>query len=139
MDPYKFKASKLIAGMLLITTFFTNCSKDNSGKSSNCISYEQAFVSKVDGDKKGRVNQEMTFQVYFGCHSGCGQFSSFQESVSGNTRTVIVNAKYEGCICTMDAPTRMVSYKFTPSESGVYYLRFPKAENAYLTDTLTIQ
>lgn len=135
MGTCKFKAPKLITGALMITTLFTSCGKSNN----KCLSYEQAFVSKVDGSKTGKVNQIMTFQVYFGCHSGCGQFSSFNENVVGNTRTIIVTAKYEGCFCTTDAPTRMATFSFTPSQPGIYYLKFLKFSNTYFVDTLTIQ
>lgn len=120
MYSYKLILLKQIAGLLLVIALFTNCGKKNS----NCLSYEDTFVSKVDGSKTGKVNQVMTFQVYFGCHSGCGQFSSFKENVVGNIRTVIVNAKYEGCTCTADAPTRMATFSFTPSQPGTYYLKF---------------
>ncbi|MCD6010796.1 MAG: hypothetical protein K0Q79_658 [Flavipsychrobacter sp.] len=134
MSYNKLNTPLRIAGMLLITALFTNCGKDNN----KCLSHEQAYVSKVEGNKTGKVNQVMTFQVYFGCNSGCGQFGSFDENLSGNTRTVIVKAKYEGCICTADAPTRVATYSFTPSQPGTYYLKFLKTPNAYSTDTVTI-
>lgn len=134
MDSYKFKVPKLFIGVLVITLLFTNCDK----KDNKCLSYKQAFVSKVEGSKTGKVNQVMTFQVYFGCNSGCGQFGSFDENISGNTRTIIVEAKYEGCFCTMDAPTRVTTYSFTPSQPGTYYLKFLKFNNAYLIDTLIV-
>lgn len=110
------------------------CAKDKV-----CLSYEQAFVGHVDGNSIGQINQEINFQVSFGCHNGCGQFGHFEEIVSGNTRTIIVNAKYEGCACTQDAPSRTATYKFKTSQAGTYLLKFQQANNTFLTDTLTVQ
>ncbi len=96
------------------------------------MSYERAFVSKVEGSTTGQVNQEIALQVYFGCHNGCGQFGNFEENISANTRTIIVNAKYEGCVCTQEVPVRIGSYKFKTSQAGIYYLKFLKESNTYL-------
>lgn len=85
------------------------------------------------------VNQEIILTVSFGCYNGCGQFGSFDEVISGNATTITVNAKYEGCICTQDAPIRQTTYKFKKSQAGTFDLKFLQAENTYLIHTITVQ
>lgn len=124
---------------ILKTTIFFVIACVSCRNDKNCLLYEQAFVSKVEGSSNGQINQEISLQVYFGCNNGCAQFGNFEENISGNTRTIIVNARYEGCFCIQIAPTLIETYKFKTSQAGTYYLKFLQRNNTYLTDTLTIQ
>ena len=120
--------------LLFIEISYISCSKEH-----NCLSYEKAYVTKVDGNSNGHINEELILQVYFGCHNSCGQFGNFEESTSGNTRLIVVNAKYEGCACTDIAPEKSTTYKFKTSQAGTYYLKFYRTDSTYLIDTLSIQ
>jgi hypothetical protein len=105
----------------------------------NCSSIQQAYIGKVDGSKTGNINQDISFTVYFGINSGCGKYGSITETVSGNTRTVSVNAKYEGCACTAMAGVITTNYIFKTSQAGIYYFKFSQGNNSFIIDTLTIQ
>ena len=96
-------------------------------------------MTKIEGANSALVNQEIILTVSFGCYSGCGQFGNFNEVISGNTTTISVNAKYEGCICTQDAPIRQTTYKFKKSQTGTFDLKFLQTENTYLTHTIIVQ
>src|SRR5688572_10923780 len=117
--------------LTVFTISFGSCSKNNIDK--DCLEYTRAFVSKVEGPSTGQINQEVNFQVYFGVHNGCGQFGNFEESIEANSRLIKVIAKYEGCICTQDAPGRIGDYKFRTSQTGTYFLKFLQVNNNYLT------
>lgn len=104
-----------------------------------CLSFTKAPVIKVEGANAALVNQEIILTVFFGCYNGCGQFENVNETTAGNSTTIIVNAKYEGCICTQDAPIRQTTYKFKKSIPGTFELRFLQAENTYLTHTIIVQ
>jgi hypothetical protein len=129
------RVSIILAGTVFSVLVFANCIKPIEDK--NCVSFEKAGVVKVDGPNTGLVNQDLALNVSFGCLSGCGQFGYFEQSENGDTTLLRVNAKYEGCICTMDAPIRITEYKFRKTRPGTYYLKF-WANNGYLVDTVTI-
>ena len=126
---------------LIFCTFFIvllfSCDKQQD--KNNCLSYKRAPVISIAGPNIASVNQEVFLTVSFGCFNGCGQFGNFEETITGNTSTINVNAKYEGCICTQDAPIRTTSYKFKKSQTGIYELKFSQGENSYLTHTINVQ
>lgn len=120
---------------LIITLL--GCEKKQEDDS--CLSFNKAPVTKIEGSNSALVNQEIILTVSFGCYNGCRQFGSFDEVISGNATTITVNAKYEGCICTQDAPIRQTTYKFKKSQAGTFDLKFLQAENTYLIHTITVQ
>ncbi len=119
---------------LIITLL--GCNKIPGGR---CLSFAKAPVTKIEGANAALVNQEIILTVFFSANNGCGQFGNFDEATSGNTTTIIVNAKYEGCICTEDLPIRQTIYKFKKSQSGTFDLKFLQTDNIYLTHTIIVQ
>ncbi|MFI5221849.1 MAG: hypothetical protein ACHQK8_05960 [Bacteroidia bacterium] len=110
----------------------------NNPDNNNCSSNPLAPVTKVDGSKIGTASQPMPFIVYFPGNSGCAQSGVLTESVSGNTRTISVNVKYVGCVCTAIASVMQINYTFTPVAAGTYYLKFTQDNNTFLIDTLAV-
>ncbi|HSN59462.1 MAG TPA: hypothetical protein VLR49_00900 [Ferruginibacter sp.] len=104
-----------------------------------CVSFSKAGVTKIEGPLTASVSQEIPLTVSFSCMNGCGQFGNFEESTVGNTTTIILNAKYEGCVCTQDIPTRQISYSFKRIQAGTYILKFWETPNSFLTHTITVQ
>lgn len=104
-----------------------------------CLTYRQAPTISVEGPSTGRVDEAVPLTVSFGAINGCGQFSRFIETGSGTTRTVHVQARYAGCICTQVAPTLQTTYTFKAAQPGVYEIKFWKADNSFLTHTITVQ
>ncbi|MBS1752883.1 MAG: hypothetical protein R2765_12490 [Ferruginibacter sp.] len=134
MTDNKFIISTFFA---FIIVCFLSC--DKTPDDNKCLSYTQAPVTKVEGPNTGNVNQDINLIVSFGCFNGCGQFGKFEQTSDGDTTTINVIAKYEGCICTQDAPIRQTTYKFKATQPGIYFLKFLQTEKAYLTDTIQIQ
>jgi hypothetical protein len=60
------------------------------------------------------------------------------ETESGNSKTIEVEAKYEGCVCTLNIPIRKVNYDFTASKSGDYQLNFKSSPTEFITANITI-
>ncbi|SFB95003.1 hypothetical protein SAMN05421780_10272 [Flexibacter flexilis DSM 6793] len=121
--------------------FWGDCCKDLEckDKDSDCTSYRNEAVNEVDGPSTGLVNQELNYTVSFSCYNGCGDFGKFEEAVgANNTRTISVVAKYQGCMCTQDVPSRRATYKFKAIQAGTYYLKFQQNGTNYLTKTVTI-
>ena len=128
------KYRSIVPGIVLACTL-AGC----KAEADKCISYTAAPVTAVTGAITGNVNQDIPLAVSFGCFNGCGQFGSIQESSSGDTTIIHVVAKYEGCICTQDAPTRQTGYIFRRSQPGVYPLKFMQFDNHYILHTITVQ
>ena len=115
----------------------SSCNKTQGDN--KCLSYIKAPVIKVEGPNTGLVNQDINLTVSFGCFNGCGQFGNFEQTSNGDTTTINVIAKYEGCLCTLDAPLRQTTFKFKVTQTGTYYLKFLQTGKTYLTDTIRVQ
>ena len=103
-----------------------------------CVTFQNEGIEAVEpvatNDMAGYA-----YQLMFHCSNGCGDFDSVQETVDGNTRTIKVLAKYEGCICTQDIPERQGLYTFAPAQSGTYTLKFDKGDGTFLTETIVVE
>lgn len=123
---------------LIIAVFILwGCNKNKDEQP--CVSFSKARVIKLEGPITASVNQEIPLTVSFSCNNGCGQFGNFEESTFGNTTTIVLNAKYEGCVCTQDIPTRQTLYTFKRTQTGTYILKFWETESSFLTHTITVQ
>lgn len=98
----------------------------------------RAFVTTVTGAATATVNQEIDLNVFFGVVNSCGLFESFTETTSGNSTTINVAARYNGCYCTQTAQTRNTVYKFKRTAAGTYNLLFYLSETSFLTYTITV-
>ncbi len=121
----------------LLVLSLVSCTKTTDEPT--CISFKTGPVTKIDGATAALVNQEILLAIDFTSFNGCGQFNKFEETANGNETTIIVNAKYEGCVCTQDLPTRQAIYKFRKSQAGTYTLKFLQSDNIYLNHTVTVQ
>ncbi len=140
IDKTIFMTWKCFSPFIFCTSFIIllfGCNKQQN--KDNCLSYKKAPGISIVGANTALVNQEVVLTVSFGCFNGCGQFGNFEETIAGNTSTINVNAKYEGCICTQDAPIRTALYKFKKSQTGTYELKFFQGENSYLSYTIIVQ
>ncbi|MEO5968238.1 MAG: hypothetical protein ABIP68_03240 [Ferruginibacter sp.] len=130
------KYLKIPAIFILFSITVIGCTKN---KNEHCISYAFAPVTNVTGNNTALVNQELNLNVSFVCINGCGQFGNFEESNSANNTIIKVNAKYEGCVCTQDVPTRSTVYKFKKSEAGIYELKFWQTDTTFYNYTIIVQ
>jgi hypothetical protein len=127
-----------LSSILVFTIQLSSCSKSKEDDAL-CTSFSIGTVTKVEGPKTATVNQTIALNVYFTCFNGCGNFGNYEQTVSGNTSTIKVMAKYQGCICTQDIPARQSLYNFSAAQAGTYYLKFLQANDLYLIDTITVQ
>lgn len=123
----------LLPSVLLLLMMSCSEKQDNT-----CIENRIAYVNSINSPSTGFVNQNITIEVSFGVNNGCGNFGKFIESQNGNTKTIEVEARYEGCVCTMDAPTRKINYVFKTQNSGNYILKFKSSSTEFITANLTI-
>lgn len=129
----KLKFTSLL--LLLLSVSIFSCNNDDENR---CISITNEFVSAVNAPSTGIVDETISIEVDFRVFNGCGQFNRFIENINGNSRTIEVEAIYDGCTCTTDAPTRSVNYDFVASTAGDYELNFRSNTNEFITVTITI-
>lgn len=104
-----------------------------------CIRYEQRPVISADVPAIGNVNKIIPIKIKFNVLNGCGSFDSLTETNLGNTKTISIKAKYEGCFCTQNIPIIETTYNFTPTKTGIYRFKFSKENGESLTYSINIQ
>lgn len=132
------KKEKLQFLIILFSLLFikAGCKKDSDNK---CISLLEAPVAEVSGPGTGSVNQDIPFTVAFDISNGCGQFSEFEVTSSGNTKNIKVIARYEGCICTQIFARFERIYNFKATQAGTYLLQFKQADGNLISKSIIIQ
>jgi len=129
---------KLFALLFISATVLTSCEGENEEPLvDNCINFIETGINSVS-EIPGDFASGTAYRVTFNCSSGCGNFDSFEEIVEGNTRTIKVIAKYEGCTCTDDTPLREATYGFNPTVPGIYTLKFLKTDGTFFTETFVV-
>lgn len=104
-----------------------------------CISYEHANVISANVPTSGNLNQTIPINITFGIYNGCGGFGNITETNSGNTKTITVNAKYEGCYCTQVIGEVQTTYNFIPTTTGNHIIKFLQPNGNFLTYNINIQ
>tara|TARA_R110002049_G_scaffold306173_2_gene504188 strand:+ start:1018 stop:1419 length:402 start_codon:yes stop_codon:yes gene_type:complete len=131
----KLKALNFIT-IIFISSLIISC--DNDDKENGCISTKTEYVTSVDSPTTGMVNEKISIEINFQVFNGCGGFGKFIETENGNIKTIEVEAKYEGCICTQDAPIRTTNYEFIANSTGNYELNFKSSPTEFITVYMTI-
>ena len=122
---------------IVIFGIVMSCNDDNK-EEDECITNKIEYVTSVNSPNTVTINDTVNIEVNFRVFNGCGRFGKFIESQNGNIRNIEVEAKYEGCICTQDAPIRTVNYEFKTANSGNYELKFKSSPTEFITVNLTI-
>ena len=123
--------------LIFISSLLISCDKDDD-KNKECIEYEIGNVTTINAPTTGTVNETINIEVNFQVFNGCGRFGKFIETENENVKTIEVEAKYEGCICTQDIPIRTTNYEFTASNAGEYVLNFKSSPTEFITVNLII-
>ena len=120
--PMKYRLHLILLIFLLV---FVSC---NSEDSDECTENRTAYITAIDAPDSTQINEPVLVGVY----NGCGQFGKFIESIDENVRTIAVEARYSGCMCTQDAPIRTIQYEFVTSETGLYTLKFKSGLESFI-------
>ena len=131
----KRKKISFLAYLFLLALFLSSCGKSYL---ESCKSTIHTTLSSVTGPDTAWTNNINSFQVYFDTYNGCGQFSHFEETSSGNTKTIKVFAKYESCVCTQIIKSVREAYNYTVPQTGTYIFNFVQPDNTYITHTVTV-
>ena len=132
MKKFRLQAVALV---LVVTAAFTSCSKDDDNDGPVT---KTAFVTTVTGPTTGTINQELVMAVAFTVDNNCGSFNKFVETSVTNTKTIEVQAKYEGTNCGTTATVKNTTYKFKATAAGTYILKFKKSATEFVTQTVVV-
>lgn len=128
---------KTIFILLISLIFLESCSDDDE---ENCIDFEEvANVTAVEAPETATVNEPVDVSVDFSVDNSCGEFANFDESLSGTTRTIEVEAVYEGCACAEVITPREVTYTFIPEQAGEHTLRFRSGTDEFIEETIMVE
>lgn len=110
---------------IIITLFMfitSSCSNDDDNSVAN---YKLTYAISADAASPvGFVGETILIDISFVVMNGCGEFGRFIESGIGLNKNILIEAKYEGLICTQDLPIRKTTYEFTPNAPGEYVFKF---------------
>jgi hypothetical protein len=132
------KASVIILGCFVVPTLIFSACKKQTEETGECIGYTTAQVIEVTGPNMVLVNQETDYKMKFYLTDGCGNFENVESTSNGYTITISLIAKYKGCICTQVLLYGETSYKFKPTQTGIYYLKFIQPNKTHFIDTVTV-
>lgn len=122
--------------ILIIFGLFNSCNDDDGEE--KCISTGIGYVTSVNSPTSGQVDETIVIELDFIVINGCGDFGEFIETQNNNVLNITIEAKYEGCICTQDIPTRKINYQFSPESAGDYELNFRSSQTEFITVNLSI-
>ena len=131
----KIKHVSFSMSLFLVTFILNSCGKSYL---ETCKSTIHTTISSVEGGDSIRMNSLKSLEVYFNTYNGCGQFSHFEETSNGNTKTIKVFAKYEGCACTQVVKNVREAYNYTVSQTGTYIFDFVQPDNSHIIRTITV-
>lgn len=128
--------SLVLFKIFILFILLFSCSKADEQQ---CDYSNPTYVTSVSAATNiGKVNETINIKVNFQVSSGCGGFGRFIETENGNSKTIQVEAKYVGCVCTQNAPIIAVNYKFIAQTKGNYTLNFKSSETEFITVNFTI-
>lgn len=124
----------VIALILFMTIGISSCSKEDDPS----VTTKKAFAITVEGPETGISNKELIFSITYGVENSCVRFNKFTETTTDNAKTISIETIYENKICTQVPLIEIATYKFTPTATGTYILKFEKSATDYITKTVII-
>ena len=129
----KKKNFVLMISILLTVVLFFGCTDTSE------YYYVTEYVIAVNSPTTGMVNETSNIEVLFRISgSSCYKSAEFIETSNGNSRNIEIVAKYEGDVCTFDAPIETITYQFITNNVGDYELKFKSSPTESITINLTI-
>ena len=111
---------------------------EDCGIPNQCLSFSHAPVITAAVPLTGIVNNSISIPITFSVNNGCGSFGNITETNLGNTKTLVVNAKYLGCICTLAMGEIVTNYNFIPTIIGNQIIKIAQPDGSFLSYNINI-
>lgn len=103
-----------------------------------CISYNHAFVVSTIVPTTAIVNIPIQIPITFSINNGCGSFGNITETNIANAKTLTVNAKYTGCVCTQVMGEVQTTYNFTPTTTGNQIIKIAQPDGTFMNYNIIV-
>jgi hypothetical protein len=129
---------------ILVLLFAASCTKSEMKDLANpddFIVVKQAAIASVNGPTTATVDQEVTFNISWPYNGDCEKFNSFKtDTLSDTTNIKLFTSTNKLEDCTGKEVKRSNVFKFKPTKSGTYYLKFFGADSLAtpIIDTLKV-
>lgn len=133
---------KSVLTVLFLATALISCSNDNDEEQPIIPEFtvKTALVTEVKGPEKGKVNEELSYDVTYLVDSACAQFGKISEVTIGTEKGLQVEAKYPSGACTLQVPgPQKTVYKFKSTAKGTFDIKFKKSETEFVTAKVVIE
>jgi hypothetical protein len=124
--------------LLVIAATLISCSVKDT-ELNNCISFKKEFVTKVTAPLTAKPDESVAIEVQFVVNNGCGSFRRFIETGDLYSKTIEVEARYEGCYCIQIMMEITETYYFIAGSSGNYELKFRSGDNEFIIVNITVE
>lgn len=129
----------IVLGILLFPLFsLISCSDDDDDGEICLDEVYTEDITSVDAPETATVGEVIEIPVDFQVMNSCGEFYQFKESGTEMTRTITVEAVYNGCNCAEVIETKTATYEFIPEENGEYTLNFTSGPTEFITVTIDV-
>ena len=116
---------------------FTFMSCDNEEE---CESTEDVAILSSEMVDTAAINETVDIKIEFDVTNGCGALAGSTGTVdTSNVVSIVVRAKYTGCICTEAIERLEETISYLPPAAGTYFFEFQKDGVVNHRDTLVVQ
>lgn len=110
----------------------------DNGNPDPCINFSHATVLTTTVPTTGIVNNVVEIPLTFLVNNGCGGFGNIIQTNVGNTKTLSINAKYSGCICTLAMNAIKTTFNFIPTIVGLQIIKIAQPDGSFLTYNINV-
>lgn len=129
---------KIILSVLFLVTVFFSCSSDDDQPIDKSTT-KSAFVTEIRGPESGKVNDELSYEIFFTADNECGQFDRYSEVIINKVKGLQVEVRYPAEACSRQVPTsKIVVFKFKSTEKGTFEIKFKKSKTEFITRTVVV-
>lgn len=129
---------KLILSLLFVATVFFSCNSDDDQPIDKSTT-KSAFVTEIRGAESGKVNEELSYEIFFAADNECGEFDRYSEVMIDKVKGLQVEVKYPAEACSKQVPvSKFTVFKFKTTEKGTFEIKFKKSKTEFITHTVII-
>lgn len=136
MKSFRLKSSLVV---LFLSIAFVSCSNDDDDKTPTPTT-KAALVTEIKGPAKGKVNDELSYDITYVVDNACAEFDKISEVTIGSVKGLEVIAKYPSEVCIQQVPDpKKTVYKFKSATKGTFEIKFKKSEKEFIIQKVVIE
>jgi hypothetical protein len=135
------RLSLLLSSLLFLAASCQKSELKDVVNTDNFIQVKQAAISSVSGPAVASVGDEIALTVSWPYSGNCEKFNNFKiDTLSDTTQVKLFTSTNVAEDCAGKEVTHSQVFKFKPTKSGVYYVKFAgPAGSPAIIDTLKVK